>query len=289
MINAYIALLRPNQYIKNIFIFTPLFFALKITDYNLLLQTFIAFIGFSLVASAVYIFNDWFDIEEDKKHPSKKNRPLASGKISKQNAVLLMILLCASGFGISFILNSTISYLFLAYFVLNLLYTLKLKHISIVDIFIISFGFVIRLFVGSQVASVPLSLWIIIITFLLAIFISLAKRRDDVLIYAESGNKTRTIVDGYNLKFLDTSMMVMASVIIVSYIMYTVSPDVIAKMHSDKLYFTVVFVILGLFRYMQITFVEKRSGSPTEIFLKDRFMQFVLLGWIIFFGILIYR
>jgi 4-hydroxybenzoate polyprenyltransferase len=266
-----------------------LFFALKITDFNLLLQTSIAFIAFCFVASSVYIFNDWFDIEEDKKHPVKKNRPLASGKVSKHNAALLMTLLCALGLSIAFIINSTIAYLLVAYFVLNLLYTLKLKHFSIVDIFIISSGFVIRLFVGAYVANVPLSLWIIIITFLLAIFISLAKRRDDVLIYAASGNKTRTVVDGYNLKFLDTAMMVMASVIIVSYIMYTVSPDVIAKMHSDKLYFTVVFVILGLFRYMQITFVEGKSGSPTEIFLKDRFMQFVLLGWIIIFGIIIYR
>lgn len=287
--NAYIALLRPHQYIKNFFIFTPLFFALKITDFNLLLKTSVAFIAFCCVASSVYIFNDLFDIEEDKKHPVKKTRPLASGNVSKHNAVLLMIFLCTSGLGISFIIKSTIAYFLVAYVVLNLLYTLKLKHLSIVDIFIISSGFVIRLFVGAHVATVPLSLWIIIITFLLALFISLAKRRDDVLIYAASGNKTRTVVDGYNLKFLDTAMMVMASVIIVSYVMYTVSPDVIAKMHSDKLYFTVAFVILGLFRYMQITFVEGKSGSPTEIFLKDRFMQCILLGWILTFGIIIYK
>ncbi len=284
----YIKLIRPYQYIKNIFIFTPLFFALKITDINLFFQTFIAFIAFSLVASSVYIFNDWFDIEEDRNHPKKKNRPLASGKIPTKNAVLLMILLLTLGLSISFILNNTIAYLILIYFILNLLYTLKLKHISIVDIFIVSTGFVIRLFVGSQVAKVPLSLWIIIMTFLLAIFISLAKRRDDVLIYAENSNKTRTIVDGYNLKFLDTSMMVMASVIIVAYIMYTVSPDVITKMHSDKLYITVIFVIFGLMRYMQITFVENKSGSPTEVVLKDTFLRVSILGWIATFIFLIY-
>ena len=284
----YLKLLRPHQYIKNVFIFTPLFFALKITDVNLLLQTSISFIAFSLVASSVYVFNDWFDIEEDRNHPRKKNRPLASGTVPTKNAVLLSIFLFSLGFGISFFINSKIFYLILIYVILNILYTLKLKHISIIDIFIVSTGFVIRLFVGSQVANVPLSLWIIIMTFLLAIFISLAKRRDEVLIYALSGNKTRTIVDGYNLKFLDASMMVMASVIIVAYIMYTVSPDVIVKMHSDKLYFTVVFVILGLMRYMQITFVENKSGSPTEIVLKDSFLRLSILGWIITFGLLIY-
>ena len=284
----YLKLLRPHQYIKNVFIFTPLFFALKITDVNLLLQTFIAFIAFSLVASSVYIFNDWFDIEEDRNHPRKKSRPLASGTVPTKNAVLLLIFLFTLGLGISFFVNSKISYLILTYFILNILYTLKLKHISIIDIFIVSTGFVIRLFVGSQVANIPLSFWIIIMTFLLAIFISLAKRRDEVLIYSHSGNKTRTIVDGYNLKFLDTSMMIMASVIIVAYIMYTVSADIIVKMHSDKLYFTVVFVILGLMRYLQITFVENKSGSPTEIVLKDSFLQLSIFGWIFTFGLLIY-
>lgn len=284
----YLKLLRPHQYIKNVFIFTPLFFALKITDVNLLLQTFIAFIAFSLVASSVYIFNDWFDIEEDRNHPRKKNRPLASGTVPTKNAVLLLIFLFTLGLGISLFVNSKISYLIMTYFILNILYTLKLKHISIIDIFIVSTGFVIRLFVGSQVANIPLSFWIIIMTFLLAIFISLAKRRDEVLIFSHSGNKPRTIIDGYNLKFLDTSMMIMASVIIVAYIMYTVSPDIIVKMHTDKLYFTVVFVILGLMRYMQITFVENKSGSPTEIVLKDSFLRLSILGWIITFGLLIY-
>ena len=146
----------------------------------------------------------------------------------------------------------------------------------------------IRIFVGSQAGNIRPSMWIIIMTFLLAIFIALAKRRDDVLIYLESGNKARKVIDGYNLEFLNTTMVIMASVVIVSYIMYTISPDVVGRMHSDKLYLTVVFVILGLLRYMQITIVEKKSGSPTEILLKDRFLQISVLGWIITFILLIY-
>ncbi len=258
------------------------------TDFNLLMKTMIAFIAFSLVASSVYIFNDYHDIEEDRKHPTKKNRPLASGKVSKQSAKTVMIILLMFGLAISYLLKSTVFYLILSYFILNLLYTLKLKHIVIIDTFIIATGFVIRIFVGSQTGNIWLSMWIIIMTFLLALFIALAKRRDDVLIYLETGDKARKIIDGYNLEFLNTSMVIMASVVIVSYIMYTISSDVVSRMHSENLYLTVVFVILGLLRYMQITIVEKKSGSPTEMLLRDRFLQLSILGWIATFILLIY-
>lgn len=258
------------------------------TDFYLLLKTMIAFIAFSLVASSVYIFNDYHDIEEDRKHPTKKNRPLASGKVSKQSAKILMIILLMFGLAISYLLKGTVFYLILSYFILNLLYTLKLKHIVIIDTFIIATGFVIRIFVGSQAGNIWLSMWIIIMTFLLALFIALAKRRDDVLVYLETGDKARKIIDGYNLEFLNTSMVIMASVVIVSYIMYTISSDVVSRMHSENLYLTVVFVILGLLRYMQITIVEKKSGSPTEMLLRDRFLQLSILGWIATFILLIY-
>lgn len=284
----YIILLRPQQYLKNLFIFMPLFFGLKITDIGLLLKTCLAFIAFSLVASAVYIFNDYHDIEEDSLHPKKKNRPLASGKISKRSALILMVGLFISGFGIAWFLVSAIIYVFSLYVVLNIIYTLKLKYFAIIDIIIIALGFILRLFVGSISGDVPLSMWIIIITFLLAVFIALAKRRDDVIIYLESGRKTRKAVDGYNLEFLDASMIIMSSVVIVCYIMYTISHDVVSKLHSDKLYLTVIFVILGLMRYMQITFVEKRSGSPTEVLLQDRFIQLSIAGWLATFIFLIY-
>ncbi len=284
----YILLVRPHHYIKNLFIFLPLFFGLKITDINLLLETFVAFIAFSLVASSVYVFNDYYDIEDDKKHPRKKNRPLASGKVSKQSAIVLIVILLISGFAISYLLGSMVSYLVFSYFILNLLYTLKLKHVAIIDTFIIAIGFVIRILVGAETGNIKLSMWIIIMTFLLAVFIALAKRRDDIIIYLESGIKTRNVVDGYNLEFLNTSMIIMASVLIVSYIMYTISPDVAVRLHSDKLYLTVLFVILGIMRYMQITIVEKKSGSPTELVLKDIFLQLSILGWLTTFALLLY-
>lgn len=288
MFKDYIQLLRPHQYIKNIFIFLPLFFGLKITQTDLLLNTFIAFISFCLVASSVYIFNDYYDIEDDKKHPEKKNRPLASGKIQKNSSLLLMFILLTLGLIVSLVLNFKLLILLSIYLVLNVAYTISLKHIVLIDILIISSGFIIRLFIGSVASGVSLSLWIVIITFLLALFLSLAKRRYDLLIYLESGNKVRKVIDGYNMEFLNASMMIMASVIIVSYLMYTTSPDVLKRIKSDNLYITVLWVIVGILRYMQITLIHNNSGSPTMVILKDRFIQIVLLGWIITFALFIY-
>lgn len=286
--NDYIRLLRPHQYLKNLFIFMPLFFGLRLTEFDLFFKTLLAFVSFSLIASSVYIFNDYYDIEDDKNHPLKKNRPLAAGKVSKNSAIILMISFLLTGIGISYFLNTTVTYLLLTYIFINVVYTLKLKHISIVDVFIIAIGFIIRLAVGAQCGNIPLSMWIIVITFLLALFLALAKRRDDVLIYIESGNRTRKVIDGYNLDFLNSSITVMAAVIIVAYIMYTISPDVVVKMHSNRLYLTVGFVIFGLLRYMQLTFVGEKSGSPTEIMLKDRLMQWSIIGWFLTFVVLIY-
>jgi len=179
-------------------------------------------------------------------------------------------------------------YIVFVYLVINIAYTIKLKHVAIIDVFIIAIGFVLRLFIGSAVTNIELSMWIILMTFLLALFLALAKRRDDVLIFLSSGDKARKVIDGYNIDIVNLSMTIIASVNIVSYIMYTVSPEVIKKAHTDKLYLSVVFVLLGIMRYLQITFVEKKSGSPSDILLRDRFIQLTISGWILTLWILIY-
>ena len=281
-------LLRPHQYIKNFFIFLPLFFALKITDTHLLLNATIAFIAFSLTASAIYILNDYFDIEDDRRHPEKKNRPLASGAITKQQALKIMSTLFIAGFSLMAILSLKAAAILALYAIMNIAYSLHLKHIAILDVAIIAIGFVLRLFIGSAVTDIPLSMWIVIMTFLLALFMALAKRRDDVLIYLDTGKKMRKVIDGYNLQFLDTAMAIMASVVIVSYTIYTTSPEVVERVHSQYLYLTALFVILGIMRYLQITFVLKDSGSPTKIVLRDRFIQLTLIGWIITFAWILY-
>jgi len=278
-------LLRVHQYIKNIFIFTPLLFSFSNSIY-LYFQATIAFIVFSLLASGIYIFNDLNDIDEDKLHPTKSRRPVASGKISLKFARNIFLALSSTSLIFAYFINFQMFGILFFYFILNILYSIKLKHIAILDIFIISTGFVLRLFVGSVVTGVVLSKWIIIMTFLLALFLALAKRRDDVLL-ANRGEKTRKNIDGYNLEFINLTMVLMAGVVIVSYILYTVSNEVVAKIGSENLYLTSLFVILGIFRYMQITFVEELSGSPTKVVLKDSFMQISIVLWLVSFYLVI--
>ena len=279
----YIYLIRVHQYIKNFFIFAPLFFSFQFSNVNLLINSFYAFILFSLNASAIYILNDYMDVEEDKKHPVKKMRPLASGVVSKKVSLFLMLLLMFISLSVSFFFNLDFFYILVAYTVLNIFYTLKFKHIPIVDIFIISFGFVLRVLAGGVVINTPISFWLIIMTFLLAIFIAFAKRRDDLLFDFEA----RKSIYGYNLEFINGGMIIVSAVIIVCYILYTVSNDIVQKFQTEHLYLTSVFVIMGIMKYMQITFVEKKSGNPVKIALTNRFLQITILLWMVSFYIIV--
>jgi decaprenyl-phosphate phosphoribosyltransferase len=280
MLKDLLALARPYQYSKNFFVFIPAFFAFQFTDIDLIMEASLAFIGFSLLASAVYVFNDWMDRYDDAQHPEKKNRPLASGRIKGPAAFGFLALLLISGITTSYLVSTEVLFLTLTYISLNLAYTLKLKHIAIIDIVIIASGFVIRLLVGAEATQVDLSHWIIVMTFLLALFLSLAKRRDDVLIYLKTDQKMRKVIDGYNLKFLDAAMVMTSSIVVLTYILWSISTEVAQKLNTDNIYLTAVFVILGILRYMQIAFVEEKSGNPSKVLLRDRFIQLTLLSWI---------
>ncbi len=284
-----VILLRVQQYFKNLIIFFPLFFGLKFFKAGALIETIFTFFCFSVVASAVYVFNDYCDRENDKRHPVKKYRSLASGLISAKKSMFLMAALAIIGFSISILIDIRIFYILLAYAAINVLYTLKLKYVPLIDILIISLGFVARLFAGSFSANVKLSMWIIIITFLLATFLALAKRRGDLLLCVSAGSDAWPVLAGnYNLKFLNLAITMTASIIMVSYLMYSISPAVIEKIGSDKLYLTSIFVLLGILRYMQLIFVKGKGESPTEILLKDKIIQLAIVGWLFIFGILLY-
>ncbi len=270
---------RPHQYIKNIFVVLPLFFAGQIGQSGLLFNVFIAFIAFSLSASAIYIFNDYHDIEEDRRHPKKKFRPLASGAISKPIAILWMFVFAICGITLMASTSLQAVSILGLYIALNIAYSFFLKHIAILDVVVIAIGFVLRLFVGAAVTGIHLSMWIVIMTFLLALFLALAKRRDDVLLFLQTGKKMRKIIDGYTIQLIDGAMMIMASVVIVSYILYTTSAEVTQRLQTENLYLTALFVIVGIMRYLQISFVEENSGSPTKIILKDKFIQLTILAW----------
>ena len=274
-------LLRPEQYVKNLFIFMPVFFGLKMGDPLILVDLMLAFLAFSLTASTVYILNDFCDILEDRAHPVKKMRPLASGAVTKRVGIITMMFLLSISLAVMTYLSLEAAFLMLIYFVLNVFYSFHLKHVAILDVSVISIGFLLRLFIGAEISMVDLFIWIVLMTFLLAMFLGLAKRRDDVLIFLETGKRVRKVVDGYNLKFVDSAMVIMASVVVVTYILYASSAEIVMRVNHQFFPLTTIFVLLGVMRYMQISYVFKDSGSPTKILLTDRFIQSTLVGWVI--------
>lgn len=286
----FVKLLRPKDWAKNAFLFIPLFFSREFFNVQKLSLLLIGFFAFSFVASAVYILNDYRDIEDDRKHPKKSKRPLASGAISKPTALVVMGLLLIAGFGLSYFADYRLRFTGLLgfYFLMNVAYSFGAKNISILDIMIVAAGFVIRVKAGGIIAHVNLSLWLNLMIFLLSLFMAIAKRRDDILLKIETGADMRKSIKGYNLEFLNTMLGLFSAIIIVTYIMYCVSPYTIANLGTYQLYYTSIFVIAGLMRYLQITLVLNKAGSPTDILYKDRFLQITILLWVASFSAILY-
>ena len=288
VITQYLSLLRPKHWIKNAFIFLPLFFSGEIFNVEKLLSCLIGFMAFSFIASAVYILNDYMDIEADKKHPVKCSRPLASGAVSKKAAITLFLICVALGFAVAALVKLKFLFVLMLYFVMNLGYSLGLKNISVLDIVLVAMGFVLRIKAGGVIALIGISQWLMIMVFLLAMFMAIAKRRDDVLIKLDSGLDMRKAIKGYNLEFLNVMLSLFTGIIIIAYLMYTISPEVMERWNTYRLYYTSLFVIVGLMRYLQITFIENNTGSPTDLLYKDKFLQVTLVLWIISFYLIIY-
>jgi decaprenyl-phosphate phosphoribosyltransferase len=279
----YIKLLRPKDWAKNLFLFVPSFFAGRFfvpSNIGLLLEGFAAFCCF---ASSIYIINDYRDIEDDRKHPKKSKRPLASGKVNKKAAIFICIGLIVTGILLAHFSDPSFQFLFILgiYFFMNLAYSLGIKNIAILDILILAAGFVLRVKGGAIIAEVDTTDWLIVMTFLLSLFMAIAKRRDDMLLKLSTGTDMRKSMSGYNLDFLNTMLGLFSAILIVAYINYTVSPFTMARLGTYRLYYSSLFVIAGVMRYLQITFVQKESGSPTEILYKDRFIQITLVLWIL--------
>jgi len=290
-------LLRPHQWLKNGFVFTPLFFDRHATDWQFIWPSIVIFVAFCLAASGIYCFNDIHDAAADRQHPLKRMRPVASGAIGKGTAYTIMAVLWIAVFALLALcrfdhadtkLNLCLVLLF--YVIMNIAYCVKLKEIAILDVIIIAIGFVLRIVAGGVATGIFLSHWIILTTFLLALFLALAKRRDDIVIYQQSEGevKPRKNVDRYNLNFLDQAITIMGSVTIVCYILYTVSEEVVERIGSPYLYVTSLFVLTGILRYMQLTFVDKKSGSPTKVLIADHIIQACVVCWIAAFVIILY-
>ena len=286
---ALLRLIRPKQWIKNAFVLVPLFFGGELFHTEALLSGLIAFLAFSLAASSIYCFNDIYDVEADRRHPVKCHRPIASGAVSVKQAYFLMFVMLVLSLVVGAALDSWQAMgIILFYWVLNLAYCACLKQYAIIDVCVVAFGFVLRLLTGGVATDVVLSRWIVLMTFLICLFMSFAKRRDDVVRMEKTGEAPRKNTSRYNLTFINQAITITASVTLVCYIMYTVSPEVTVRFHTQHLYLTSVFVLVGLLRYIQIAVVDQESGDPTKIILRDRITQFIILAWLLSFMVIIY-
>lgn len=286
-----IRLIRPKQWIKNLIVLLPVFFGGALLHPSAIYAGLITALSFSFAASSIYCLNDIIDIEDDKHHPIKCNRPLASGAISIPQGYTLMVLMLILSMASTFLLYDhqlETAGVIAFYWLLNIGYCLKLKQYAIIDVCIVAFGFVLRVLAGGISTSIHLSKWIVLMTFLLMLFLSFAKRRDDVVRMNETGHAPRQNTIRYNLTFINQAITITSSVTLVCYIMYTVSPETIQNFHTDYLYLTNVFVLVGLLRYIQIAVVDKKSGDPTKVILRDRFTQLIVLAFGLAFLFIIY-
>ena len=284
-------LIRPQQWIKNGFVLIPMFFGGRLLNADDVIASVVTFFAFSFAASAIYCFNDIVDVDADRRHPVKCRRPIASGAVSVPTAYALMAVLALLSALLLFFLPQRAGEtagIVAFYFLLNMAYCLWLKRHAIIDVCTVAFGFVLRILAGGMACNVAVSNWLVLMTFLLALFLSFAKRRDDVLRMNETGEPPRRNTIRYNLTFVNQAITITGTVTLVCYIMYTVSPEVVSRFHAPYLYLTSIFVLVGLLRYIQLTVVDEVSGDPTKILLRDRFTQAIVVAWIMAFLLIIY-
>lgn len=289
-LSGIIHIIRIRQWVKNFFIFVPIFFGGAIFDAEKLTAGLITMISFCFAASAIYCLNDIIDVDADRAHPVKCHRPIASGDVSVAESYLLMALMTVLSFAVLSLLPDwqPAGGIIVFYLALNVLYCIKLKDQAITDVCIVAFGFVLRIIAGGAATDIMLSKWIVLMTFLLTLFLSFAKRRDDVLRMEATGVAPRKNTIRYNLTFINQAITITGAVTLVCYIMYTVAPETQANFNSDYLYLTSIFVLLGLLRYIQIAVVDKKSGDPTKVIIKDRATQLIVLAWVLAFLFIIY-
>lgn len=286
-----IKLTRPYQWVKNLFVFMPLFFGGSLLSPQEGYQAVVAFFAFSFIASSIYCFNDIIDVEADRRHSEKCHRPIASGAISVAQGYGVMAVCVALAFGSCMLLRYNMletMAVIATYFVMELAYCMLLKRYAVVDVCILAMGFVLRIVTGGFATDIVPSHWLVMMTFLLTLLMAFGKRRDDVQKYMQTKIAPRHNTKRYNLDFINQAITVNASVTLVCYILYTVSPDVQSRTNFDYAYLTSVFVILGLLRYMQLTSVDGRSGDPTKLVLKDRFLQLTVAMWFAAYIVMIY-
>ncbi len=285
---AVIKSLRIQQWTKNFFVFAPLIFSQNVLNWPMLTKTVLAFVLFCLLSGAAYILNDIRDLDEDKLHPVKSRRPLASGKLEKKHALFACISLVLSGLAGAYILDAYFFIVLLAYFILQIAYSNWLKHVVILDVFLIASGYFLRVVAGGLVIDVQISPWLSICTILIALFLALCKRRHELVLLEKNAANHRPILKEYTPQLLDQMIAVVTASTVVSYCLYTVSSETIAKFGTKNLLFTVPFVLYGIFRYLYLVHQKDEGGSPEALIIKDKPLLVDLFLWIVTAMLILY-
>ena len=269
MLKGVIKLLRPRQWAKNVFVLAPLVFAQQVRDPASLHQALLAFVAFCCASSAVYIFNDIRDQEEDRQHPLKRHRPIAAGVVSVPVASVIALVLVVAALAISARLGMAFTAIILVYFLLNLVYSIGLKEIVILDVMIVSLGFVLRVLGGGAAIGVEVSAWLLLCTILLALFLAFSKRRHELILMAEDASNHRPVLSHYSPLFLDQMINVVTASTVVSYAIYAISPETVERFHTRYLVYTIPLVLFGIFRYLYLIYQKTTDANPTEAILSD--------------------
>lgn len=289
---AYFELLRVKSWVKNGFLFLPLVFSLNLLHSDLVGRSLEAFLVFSLACSFIYILNDWADADKDALHPRKKNRPIPSGKISKNQALLIGLLAIGSAVGIFVLTQLPMAFggITLLYVLLNIAYSFVLKSINIIEFFIVAINFVFRVLAGCYVIAVNPTSWILVVSFFLALFLILIKRKSELVVLKDQAKNHRAVLQYYSVELLDKFIFIVATITITAYLLYTMDVKVQTALHTDKILYTSLFVVLGIFRFVQLSQSDEFSGEgdPTTLLFKDRFTQVNLFLWMMSLIALLY-
>lgn len=280
--------MRPKQWIKNLFVLAPLIFSKSLFIYPLNLKAFIAFIIFCTVSGCVYIINDVVDKEEDKKHPVKRFRPIASGILSTHIASGTVVILLFISFISGYRVDTYFSIILAIYFFMNFAYSTFLKHVVLLDVFVIALGFVLRVVAGGTAINVEISSWLLLCTLLIALFLAICKRRHELVLLEDEASSHRRILGEYSPYFLDQLIAVVTASTLVTYALYTMSAEVSIKFGNNNLKYTIPFVLYGIFRYLYLVHRKDKGGSPTEIMMSDVPMLVNVGLWAVLVWIVLY-
>lgn len=280
--------MRPKEWTKNLLVFSGLVFSRSLFEHNHLLLSLGGFISFCLISSGIYFFNDLSDINEDRLHPVKKNRPIASGILSVNLARLVTVLLFVCGSALALSLSYPFAFAIAIYLIFSLGYSLGLKNVVILDVLIISSGFVIRAIAGALVLEVEASAWLVLCTSMVALLVGFGKRRHELVLLEENAGSHRASLNDYSLEFLDAMMTICGGAAVVCYALYTMSDDTVSRFHTRNLLITLPFVIYGVFRYLFLVHKRKEGGDPVQLLFHDRPSLLNILLWIITVCLVIY-